>query len=70
MTRARSASRIGGSRFSAPAATRRTSVERGLRLLGVPLRPHPRRALQLAPLGVGVDPEQLDVLLVVLDERG
>ena len=42
--------------------------ERGLRLLGVSLRPHARRALELAPLGVRVDPEQLDLLLVVLHE--
>ena len=42
--------------------------ERGVGLLGVPLGPHARRPLQLAPLGVRVDPEQLDLLRVVLDE--
>ena len=62
VTRARSASRIGGSRFSVPARDAAYFGERGLRLLGVPLGPDARRPLELAALGVRIDPQQLDVL--------
>ena len=43
--------------------------ERGLRLLCVSLRPDSCRPLELAPLGVRVDPEQLDLLLVLVGRR-
>src|SRR5204862_7486975 len=38
------------------------------RLLGVPLRPNARRTLELPPLGLGVEPVQLDRLRLGLDE--
>ncbi|HVM68287.1 MAG TPA: methylmalonyl-CoA mutase family protein, partial [Gaiellaceae bacterium] len=45
-------------------------VEEGARVLvGVPLRAHARGALELAPLRLGVDAQQLDLLLVRLGER-
>ena len=49
--RARSASRSGGSMFSVAARRVAHARERGLRLVGVPLRAHPRGPLELPPLG-------------------
>ena len=66
--RARSASRIGGSMFSSPRAASRTRASAASRVVGVALRAHPRRPLELAALGLGVEPVQLDRLLVVLVE--
>ena len=66
--RARSASRIGGSRFSSVPATRRTSASGFRGLVRVPLGAHLRRPLELAPLGLGVEVVQLDRLRLLLAE--
>ena len=61
--RARSASRIGGSRFSVAARCLADALERGAGLVGVALGAHLRGALELAALGIRVDRLQLDRLL-------
>ena len=68
VTRARSASRIGGSRFSSVAATRAHLGEGALRLVRVPLGTNACGPLELAPLDRRVEAVQLDVLLFVLRE--
>ena len=68
MTRARSASRIGTSRFSVPCAALRTAASVALGVLRVPLGAHAGRPLELAPLRLRVEAVQLDVLLLVLGE--
>src|SRR5207248_5525041 len=42
--------------------------QRGGRLVRVPLCPHPRRPLDLTPLGLGIELVQLDRLRLRLDE--
>ena len=59
---------MGTSRFSVPCAARADGRERALGVLRVPLRPHPRRSLELTPLRVGIEAVQLDVLLLGLGE--
>jgi len=66
--RARSASRIGGRRFASPSAASRTTPVAAAAFLGVPLRPHARRPLELAPLGGRIDAQQLDALAALLLE--
>ena len=51
-----------------PRADSRTSASARLGRAGVALGPHARRPLELPPLRLGVEPVQLDRLLVVLDE--
>ena len=61
--RARSASRSGGSRFSVPLAASRTRASARRCFLRVSLGAHARRPLELAALGLRVEPVQLDRLL-------
>ena len=48
--------------------TRRTSASARSRRRGVPLGPDARRPLELAPLDLGVEAMELDLLAVVLHE--
>ena len=59
---ARSASCIGGSRFSVPAATRATSASAASAVAASRSCAHPLRPLDLSPLRLWVEPVELDLL--------